>query len=292
MPAVWDMLTPGTCIDIAVIDSGLQIDHPDIGNGTDGYNTLWANTGEDAWTDPNNPATGNGVDNDGNGLIDDWRGFDFDGNDNNIVSTVDHGTRVAGIVAAKTNNASRGVAGVGGGWAGQGFRIMGLRVGDVPNNGVLDDAIIYAVNEGADVIQLSLSVPQTAAIDAAIAFAVANGVPVVCASGNNYTGTVNYPARNVNVIAVGSTETNDTKSDFSNWGTEMFIAAPGRGIRSTTLTSTYGNQDGTSFAAPQVSATIGLLHQINPSLTIAQFRNILGCFQHSGKMFHPRVVSL
>lgn len=181
---------------------------------------------------------------------------------------------MAGIIAAKTNNASRGVAGIGGGWGGQGFRIMALGIGNTPNSAFLDDAIMYAANHGADVITLCFTIPQTAAIDASLAYAVASGVPVVCSIGNDNSSTIGYPSSNANVIAVGSTDSNYTKSDFPSYGTGMFIAAPGRDIRSTTLT-TYGNDNGTSLASPQVSAVLAILHQIRPSTTVAQFKNLL-----------------
>lgn len=274
MESVWD-ITLGRCIVIGVIDSGVDINHRDLGNGTDTYNNLWANAGEDAWTNPNNPASGNGVDNDGNGLIDDWRGFDFENNNNDVRSpTNSHGTRVAGIVGAKTNN-STDVAGMGGGNNSQGFRIMSLGVGEgAPQSHLLDDAILYAIARGARVIQMSLTVTSSTAIDAAILQAVNSGIPVVCASGNDNAG-INYPASNGNVIAVGSTNHSDQRSSFSNFGPALFIAAPGEDIRSTENNNAVGDDDGTSFAAPQVSATIGLMLQLNPSLTIAEIRQIL-----------------
>lgn len=271
----WDKAKGNNCIQIAIIDSGLDIAHEDIGRGTDTYDNLWRNLGEDAWSDPNNPATGNGVDNDGNGLIDDWRGWDFVDSNNDVRSPGNfHGTHVGGIVSAKLNN-NRGVSGIGGGSSNSGLQLMILGAGEnSPSSAALDDAILYAVQNGADVIQMSLGVAQTAAIDNAIQTAINNGIPVVCSSGNQNTG-VSYPANNANVIAVGSTNQNDQRSSFSNFGPELFIAAPGEQIRSTQLNNTYGNSDGTSFAAPQISAVIGLIRSINPNLTVQQIRGIL-----------------
>src|SRR5690606_1736733 len=129
MPAVWDVFKGPFCIDIAVIDSGIDIAHEDLGLGSDAYHNLWSNPGEDAWTDVNDPSTGNGIDDDNNGLIDDW----------------------TGILAAKGHN-SRGIAGVGGGYGLNGFKIMFLGVGETaPSGAVLDDAIIYAIQKGAKV---------------------------------------------------------------------------------------------------------------------------------------------
>ena len=271
----WDKVRGNNCIQIAIIDSGLDIAHEDIGRGDDAYDNLWQNVGEDAWTDPNNPATGNGIDNDGNGLIDDWRGWDFVALNNDVRSPGNaHGTHVSGIVSAKLNN-NRGISGVGGGANTTGLQLMLLGIGDNnPSSAALDDAILYAVQNGADVIQMSLSVAQTAAIENAIQTAINNGIPVVCASGNENTG-VSYPASNANVIAVGSTNQNDQKSSFSNFGPELFISAPGDQITSTRLGNTYGSDNGTSFAAPQVSSVIGLIRSINPGLTVQQIRDIL-----------------
>jgi len=275
MVSGWDKVRGNNCTQIAIIDSGVDIAHEDIGRGVDTYDNLWRNIGEDAWTDPNNPATGNGIDNDGNGLVDDWRGWDFVNLNNDVRSPGNtHGTRVAGIVSAKLNN-NRGISGIGGGSNNTGLQLMILGAGELaPSSAALDDAILYAVQNGADVIQMSLTVAQTAAIDNAIQTAINNGIPVVCASGNNNTG-VSYPANNANVIAVGSTNQNDQKSSFSNFGTELFISAPGEQIRSTQLNNTYGDSDGTSFSAPQVSSVIGLIRSISPNLTVQQIRNIL-----------------
>lgn len=206
MISAWDIVRGNNCIQIAIVDSGLDIAHEDIGRGVDTYDNLWRNLGEDVWTDPNNPATGNWVDNDGNGLIDDWRGWDFANSNNDVRSPGNiHGTHVGGIVSAKLNN-NRGISGIGGGSDNTGLQLIILGVGEThPSSAVLDDAILYAVQNGADVIQMSLGVAQTAAIDNAIQTAINNGIPVVCASGNENTG-VFYPANNANVIAVRATE--------------------------------------------------------------------------------------
>lgn len=133
MPSVWDKLKGSNCIQIAVIDSGLDIAHEDIGRGVDTYDNLWRNPGEDAWTDPTNPATGNGVDDDGNGLIDDWRGWDFNALNNDVRSPgIDHGTHVSGIVSAKLHN-GRGISGIGGGANNAGLQLMLLGSGCRPN---------------------------------------------------------------------------------------------------------------------------------------------------------------
>lgn len=273
---VWGFTMGSSCIKVAIVDSGVDWMHPDIGLGTDAYQNIALNSGEDAWSNPNNPITGNGVDDDGNGFIDDWKGWNFDLTSNNSLPSFFHGTHVAGIVSAKTNN-SIGISGIAGGNNSQGAQIMSLCIGMTnPVGAVIDDAIIYAVDNGAKVIQMSLTVNQTAAIDAAINYAIANNVLVVCASGNAEPALpVTYPASNTNVISVGATNQADQRASFSNYGANLTISAPGVGIVSTQLSNTYGSSDGTSFAAPMVSAVAALMLTIDPNLTPALIRSAL-----------------
>tara|TARA_B100000965_G_scaffold390541_1_gene397679 strand:+ start:4531 stop:6627 length:2097 start_codon:yes stop_codon:yes gene_type:complete len=274
MTSAWNKTKGNSCIQVAIIDSGLEISHEDIGQGSDSYNNLWQNLGEDTWSNPNDPTTGNGIDDDGNGLIDDWRGWDYENANNDVRSTNYHGTHVSGIVSAKLNNTT-GISGIGGGGGSNGVELMSIGVGTAePIGAVIDDAILYAVQNGADVIQLSLSVIQTSAINNAIQTAVNNGIPVICSSGNDY-GSVDYPASNTNVIAVGATDQSDDKSSYSNYGPEVFISAPGDNIYSTRLANSYGSGNGTSFAAPQVSAVVALIRGLNPVLTVQEIKDIL-----------------
>jgi hypothetical protein len=125
------------------------------------------------------------------------------------------------------------------------------------------------------VITLSLSVAQTSAIDAALTYAsVTKGVFIDCASGNT-SSSITYPANNVNVVAVGATDHNDNKAGFSSQGPQLWVVAPGVNIRSTTLAGGYTNSDGTSFAAPLVAGTVGLMYSVLPSLKAADAKNIL-----------------
>jgi len=275
VPYAWDIVHGNSCIIVAILDSGTDWLHEDLGNGSDNFNNIWHNPSEDAWSVYYDPTTGNGIDDDGNGFIDDWIGWDFANQDNNSRSTINsHGTQVSGIVSAKSNN-NTGIAGLAGGNNSKGVMLMPLLIGETnPNSSVIDDAILYAVNNGAQVIQMSLGVPQSNAIDSAIQVAENANVTIVCAAGNNSSSTVDYPASNVNVIAVGSTNQNDQKSDFSNYGSNLFIAAPGEDIYSTTLFDNYVYGTGNSFAAPQVSATIALMKQINPIISNQQIRNV------------------
>ena len=274
--AVWDVNTGAPSAIVAVLDSGTEFAHSDLGMGTDGYQNVWINTGEDAWTTPNDPTTGNGVDDDNNGYIDDYKGYNFDNNSNNGSGPFFHGTAVAGVVAAKTNN-GLGVAGIAGGNNNAGASVMIGGVGNnAPNGAVLDDAILYAAENGAQVVQLSLSVGPSAAIDAA--FQMAHdmyGVTSICASGNGGGTSVSYPSSNTNVIAVGATNQSDLRANFSQHGPLVEVSAPGTTIRTLNLNNGYTTSDGTSFAAPLVSGVVALMLTANPSLTNVQIRQIL-----------------
>ena len=278
----WNIEKGKPNVKVAILDSGTNWIHEDLGLDTDSYQNINLNSGEDAWSNPNNPATGNGIDDDGNGLIDDWKGWNFDLNNNNSQGTFYHGTWVAGIVSAKTNN-NKGIAGISGGWNNQGSKLLICNVGqNFPNGLVIDDAILYAGQMGVKVIQLSLSVAPSTAINDAITFAYNTyGLVIVCASGNNSSSSgVSYPASNSLVFAVGATTQSDTRASFSNHGNNIFVAAPGVGIVSTGIAGGYTCSggtcaDGTSFAAPIVSGIIALMYSVNPCLTQTQVKQIL-----------------
>ncbi len=272
----WDLTAGSPGAVVAVLDSGTDFDHDDLGTGADGYQNVWHNPGEDPWPDPDNPASGNGADDDGNGYVDDWQGWNFADGDNDPRGSFYHGTAVAGVTAAKTDN-GLGVAGVAGGANAAGARVLIAGVGhSAPVSSVLDDAILYASELGADVIQLSLTVGESSAIDAALAMAYDDfGVTIVCASGNGGVGFVGYPSSDEHVIAVGSTDPSDRRSSFSRHGVELEIAAPGEDIWTLDLGNGYGPAGGTSFAAPLVSGVVALMLARDPTLTPAEIRHIL-----------------
>ncbi|MEW6713473.1 MAG: S8 family serine peptidase [Nitrospirota bacterium] len=219
-PEAWDITTGSHDVIIAVVDTGLANSHPDISGN------IWRNTGETNCSD--------GIDNEGNGYIDDCNGWDFIGNDNDPSDYDGHGTHVSGTIAAQGNN-SIGIAGVM--WDAQ---IMPLRILGVSGSGTTADAasaILYANAKGARVINNSwggsgYSQVLKDAIDASNAL-------IVCAAGNS--GTNNdaipfYPASytSSNIISVTASDQNDTLATFSNFGTNSVdIAAPGINIYST-----------------------------------------------------------
>jgi subtilisin family serine protease/tetratricopeptide (TPR) repeat protein len=258
---------------IGILDSGTDILHEDLkGN-------IWVNPGEDidgdgvVWDSDDM----NGIDDDGNGLIDDLSGWDFNNNNNELPGPFYHGTHVAGIAGAETNDAE-GVAGVAGGWnaADKGCNMLIGGVGDnSPVGSVLDDAILYAKNEGAKVITMSLSVGFSQAIVDAINDAYSNGVFVNNASGNDYSGSLPFPANVGNCFAVGASNQNKLREPFSNYGPGLMVVAPGVDIKSTRKDNTYETGGGTSYASPQVAGTAGLIASRHPDFTSQDIEEVI-----------------
>ncbi|MFG0327761.1 MAG: S8 family serine peptidase [Phycisphaerales bacterium JB037] len=258
MPEAWDIITGDANKVVAVIDSGTQWTHPDLDTN------IWFNAGEVA---------GNGIDDDGNGFIDDVRGWDFFDNDNNPDDTEGHGTHVAGTIGAEGNN-NQGVVGVM--WD---VQIMPLRFLG-PFGGSTSDAVAavdYAVANGATVSNnswggggFSLSLYN------AIANARNNGHIFVAAAGNsgvNTDGSPHYPSSYDldNIISVAATDNRDRLAGFSNYGvSSVDIGAPGVDIASTYNGSGYVWSSGTSMASPHVAGLVALLQVQNPSWTYDQ----------------------
>ncbi|MBR1565018.1 MAG: S8 family peptidase [Paludibacteraceae bacterium] len=273
----WTITTGNPNVKIAVLDSGIDWIHPDLGIGNDTYQNIFCNQIENDWTNQNIPTSGNHIDDDANGYIDDFKGWNFDANSNDSRGVYYHGTFVAGIIGAKTNN-HVGIAGIAGGNHDNGAAIIPYCVGlYYPNSAIIDDAIIAAVENGANVIQFSLSCVNTNAIVDAIQYATENGVSIICASGNE-NSVLSFPASNPNVIAVGAVDSTKSRAYFSNYGNNLSVVAPGVDIFSlnlTTSTDMYKLDSGTSFAAPQVSAIVALMLSVNPYLSINDIRLII-----------------
>jgi|GEM_PF-2013036 len=257
----WDITGGDASVVVAVIDSGTEVSHPELAEA------LWSNPGE---------LPGNGLDDDGNGFVDDVQGWDFAAGDGDVNGVFDHGTSVAGVVAARGDNGVGGAGLAGGGDAGGGCRVMSLAVGNYsPQAALVDDAIVYAADMGARVITLSLTLGSSAAIDAAIVYAHdVRGVFIDCAAGNNGP-SVSYPATHALVLAVASSDRDDSVSGFSNRGPEVELTAPGQQILMPALGGGYVTQSGTSFAAPQVAALAALLLSVDASLTPAALRSVM-----------------
>lgn len=262
-PQAWDIATGSNTI-IAVVDSGLDYNHIDI------QGNVWLNTTEIA---------NNGIDDDGNGYIDDVRGWNFFNNDNDPMDDSDHGTHVAGTIAAVGNNGV-GVTGVN--WS---ARIMGLKFMNATGTGSTSDAIAaidYAVANGARVINASWGGPFfSTALSDAITAANAAGVLFVSAAGNNGTNNdtaPNFPASYdiPNIISVAATDANDALPLFSNFGlTSVDLGAPGIGILSTVRANGYASLSGTSMASPHVAGAAGLALSLDPNLTVVELKNAI-----------------
>lgn len=242
VPPAWDITQAASDVTVAIVDTGVDLDHPDLAaNIVTGTDIIDANTPPE----------------------------DEDG----------HGTHVAGIVAAVTNN-SKGVSGIA-----SGAKIMPIRVLG-PNGGYSFDiyyGIKWAVDHGANIINLSLGMASSDVIlEEAVNDAHDKGVIVVAAAGNE-NSSISYPAAYDHVIAVGATDENDQRASFSNHGPQIDVAAPGVDILSTTpntfvdpnLYLNYDYMSGTSMASPMVAGLAALILSKNHNLTPDQVENII-----------------
>lgn len=254
----WDITTGSTLV-VAVIDTGININHQDLSG------RVWTNTDEI----PNN-----NIDDDNNGYVDDVHGYNFFDNNANIADGHGHGTGIASIIAANTNN-RKGVAGID--WL---AKVMVLKALDNLGGGDFEDvseAVRYAVDNGASVINMSFgSNSNSNTMAQAIDYAISHNVVVVAATGNNGDGQIFYPARYPEVISVGSIDFLDGRSDFSNYGANLDLVAPGEKVVMAGLQSSkYIEGAGSSFAAAQVSGIALLLLANDPALTPSQIHSIL-----------------
>jgi subtilisin family serine protease len=274
--AAWDFSTGSSSSIVAVTDTGTDYTHPDLAAN------MWHNPSE---------IPGNGIDDDGDGYVDDYYGVDTgdsDGDPMDDSADPNHGTHVSGTIGAVGNN-NRGVTGVC--WN---VKIMAVKIAD--SNGILwDDAIIrgiqYAVSKGVKVINASWGGPGfDQALYDAIASARDAGILFVAAAGNsngNSDASPIYPAAfNLdNIISVMATDDTDQRSYYSNYGLiSVDLGAPGgaqqyehdpRGIYSTIPGNQYDYYQGTSMASPHVAGACALLLSIDPTLTYSQVRQIL-----------------
>ncbi len=271
----WIIEQGKSSVTIAVVDSGIMSNHPDL------QNKIWRNPGEIA---------NNGIDDDTNGYVDDVIGWDFSDaptlqglgdwktRDNSPDDESGHGTQVSGIIAAESNN-SIGIAGIA--W---GCRIMPLRAGfrlagggSFLQNDDIAAAIVYAADNGADIINLSLGDTVNAfVIQDAVEYAYSRGCVLVAAAGNSSESGSYYPAALENVLSVASID-NDGQLSGSNFGASIAIAAPGEDILTTELfihnsaeSEHYAYKSGTSMAAAHISGVAALLVSANPSCSNSQ----------------------
>lgn len=287
-PEAWARGYTGQGVTVAVIDSGVDYTHPDLAAN------VWVNADEIA---------GNGIDDDGNGFVDDTRGWDFADNDNQPLGlgattnlSDEHGSHVAGTIAAANN-------GVGTTGVAYNAKILPIRAfspltetDDPQFDTNVANSIYYAVNNGARVINMSLGNylgdPLMSKTKAALQVAKQAGVVVVVAAGNERQGygavLPDEPALYANeglAIAVGAVDINRSMLVDSNpagIGFSNFVVAPGVDVYSTTLAGEYGYLSGTSMAAPHVAGVVALMLSANPGLTPDQVAAILTGTASSG----------
>jgi subtilisin family serine protease len=254
--AAWDVVTGTATVVIAAVDSGIDLYHSDL------IPKLWVNPGE---------IPGNGLDDDNNGYVDDVQGWNFVSGSNDVYDGNGHGTQVAGIIAAATND-SVGIAGLC--WN---CRLMPVRVmadSGASNYSDIAAGVVYATAKGARIINLSLGgYSDSHTLRDAINAAVAQGIVIVGGAGNDNVATPFYPAAYSNVLAVAGTTSGDTRAGYSNYGAWVDVAAPGVEITTTFLGGDWGPGSGTSVAAPFASGLAGLIRSRWPEWTEAMVRN-------------------
>jgi subtilisin family serine protease/subtilisin-like proprotein convertase family protein len=258
-PEAWNTGTGTGHTIVAVIDSGVGYNHPDL------KANMWHNPGE---------IPGNGLDDDHDGYVDDAVGYNFVANTGNPADDNGHGTHVAGTIGAVGDNGI-GVAGVD--WH---VRIMALKFLDASGSGYTSDAVRalnFAVAHGAKVVNASFGgAGYDPALATAIASARAKGAIVVAAAGNDGTdddANPVYPANYAgdNVVSVAATDRDGRLASFSNYGAKTVdIAAPGVGIYSTLPNGKYGTYSGTSMATPHVAGALALVWDAHPTWSYRQ----------------------
>ncbi len=259
-PDAWSR-SRGDGVTVAVIDTGVDLDHPDL------VANLWTNPGEIA---------GNGLDDDGNGFVDDVHGYDFANHDGTPDDDHGHGTHVAGTIAAVEGN------GIGGAGAAPDAQIMALKFLDSSGSGSIFDALQaldYAVMMGAQISNNSWGgASHSSSFLRALEDANDAGHSFVVSAGNSARDTDRspyYPANfdTPNVIAVAASTDQDRLASFSNWGhSTVDLVAPGQSVYSTYRGGGYATMSGTSMAAPHASAAAALVLSVEPDLSPEELR--------------------
>ena len=269
MELAWDIETGDPNMIVAIIDTGLRLAHPEFSG------RLWNNVNEVA----------DGTDTDNNGFIDDLvAGWDFINSDNDPTDDHGHGTNVAGIALASGNN-TIGYAGVN--WNAKVMICKALNENNSGSYAAMAEAIYYAVDNGAKVINMSIGGSgNSTTLSDAIDYCYDNGVVLVACMMNFNNSVTYYPAGYNKTIAVGSTDPDDTRSNpffwsstsGSNFGSHIDLVAPGNymyGLSDTSDTYYGSYWGGTSQASPLVAGVVSLLLSQNPALTFEEIRTIL-----------------
>ncbi len=268
MPVVWDFTTNATDVTFSVLE-GTEWYHPDL------QENIWVNPGEDMDDDGvvMDPDDMDGIDNDGNGFIDDLIGWDFTSSDNDPDDDdIGHGTMCTGTVAAVGDN-SRGVSGVV-------WRAKSIVLRSDEEDHHVESAVLGSIQyaRGMDMNVYSLSYGSTYASPMPRALyqsAYNDGAVLLGAAGNENISDISYPAGYTFILAVAATDQHDLKADFSCYGTWVDISAPGVGIRTTALDGGYDNPDGTSFSCPCAAGLAVFLVSMFPDSTPASIYRMM-----------------
>lgn len=282
----WDITTGVDTVVLAIIDTGIEYFHPDL------QKKILYNPGEMGLDQFGNEKKINGIDDDGNGFIDDYMGWDFvdrvgvptDTNagdfhdwdnlpyDSRLGSNGNHGTFVGGIAGAEFNNTT-GIAGIA-----PNIKLLNIRSFDNGGSGEEDDAaaaILYAVSMGAKVINMSWGdYTFSYVLRDVIRYAYSRNVVLVASSGNSGRNELHYPSGYSEVISVGNSTSEDFVAGNSTWGSTLDLVAPGSNIWSTNMNGKYMESGGTSASAPHVSAASALILSLN-NFTNEEIRQIL-----------------
>ena len=254
---------------ISIVDTGIDTNHEDLSSA------LYINSGEDGIDQKGNSKRANGIDDDMNGFIDDWSGWDF-ASSTNIVSGDNspfpghfHGTHVAGIAAAISNN-EKGIAGIA-----RRVKILPVKVSKDDSTSLTVEnsyeGLLYAAAMGAKIINCSWGSPSPSIAEAEIvANAQQYGCLIIAGAGNDGKETSFYPASYPNVLSVASVYYDATKASYSNFSPSVDISAPGSSIFSTLKGNTYGYSSGTSMSAPIITGTAALIASIFPNADAQQ----------------------
>lgn len=235
-PSAWDLNTGAPSVVVAVLDTGVRASHPDLAGKV-------------------------------------LAGRDFADSDSDPTDENGHGTAVAGLIGAASGNGT-GMASVA--WK---TSILPVRVLGKDGSGShsdIADGIVWATDQGADVINLSLGgTGSSVTLQNAVNYAWSKGVVIVAAAGNNGDSVPCYPGACTNVVAVSATDSSDIRTSWSNYGSYIDIAAPGSNILTLSGTSSYGAMDGTSFSSPLTAGVVALMRAANPALSNANIVNAL-----------------
>ncbi len=266
-PQAWDILKNAANVIIGIVDSGSDLQHEDLAAN------IFVNTADPV----------NGIDDDGDGYIDNYHGWDFVGNsaatmlpDNNPDVTndsTDHGVHVSGIASAVSNN-NRGVASIA-----YNAKLMIVKTGADNNSRAIYkgyEGIKYAADHGAAIINCSWGGTGGGQFGQEIIdYAIAKGSLVIAAAGNDATDVPDYPASYKGVLSVASVTSTDVKSSFSNFGNHITISAPGSSIYNTLNGDKYGYKSGTSMATPLVASAAALVKAKYPNYNGLQVGEVL-----------------